>query len=311
MKKLFIALVGTLLLYSNGIFSQIILQDQKWENGQTIKILFMDGTEAHHKLFKKAVGIWAPYVNLKFEFHELDPDYSIFPLKYRRNTIRVQFDSEERSNSRIGTSYNLWPFEEITHLNIEHSPLQKVKFVGTSVHEMGHALGLLHEHQHPDARNGQSEEELLGVCQFVFFLDISTESGLRQCKVNLAGIPEEDIVEYNMDLSDFDQQSVMLYDGIVGLKGFFNVSLSLNDKLFIAKHYPFDDPLTKEEIEKMHQQDREVEMSWMLNEYNANNCKLVLKDDKIYMEKTRGSRVISVLMKDQRGIDNYFPACSR
>lgn len=146
----------------------------------------------------------------------------------------------------------------------------------------------------------------------MFFLDISKESELKKCRRNLEGLTPEEIEENNMDLSSFDLHSVMLYDGIIEQpKGFFNVSISLADKKFIAKHYPFERSLTDQQIETMHQLDRQREVEWLMAQYRTPKCELLIKGDQFYLVQKRLDREVSVRIKDQRGIDNYFPACSR
>ncbi len=52
-----------------SVQGQIILKKNKWAPGQSLNVLFMNGSLDEKFLFKRAIEIWAKYVNLKFEFH--------------------------------------------------------------------------------------------------------------------------------------------------------------------------------------------------------------------------------------------------
>ncbi|PIK15759.1 M12 family metallopeptidase [Halobacteriovorax sp. JY17] len=295
-----------------SVQGQIILKKNKWAPGQSLNVLFMNGSLEEKFLFKRAIEIWAKYVNLKFEFHSTLEQGGKLNSKFKTNTIRVKFNKDEGNFSPLGNRFNINSTDSISYLNIKESPDQKIKFISKSAHEIGHALGLMHEHQHPDLIFYKDEDEMIQICRYQFLLDVEKPENLKICKINLTGITHEEAREYGMGLSDFDQQSIMLYSDISNTtKGFFDTSVSLADKTFIAREYPHEEELEIEVVGRMHISDTQEEREWILKEYKQNDCALISEGDHLYLTKQTRDRSVKVRMTAMSAIDNYFTACVR
>lgn len=116
----------------------LINYSKLWANGRTLKIAFIDGPDDEHK--KKIINAarqWLPYINLSFDFVEgLEGD------------IRIATKNNDNS-SMLGTDALLihpaWPTMNLG-VKPEHEDFEVIV-----THEFGHALGAMHEHQHPEA----------------------------------------------------------------------------------------------------------------------------------------------------------------
>ncbi|MBC3270840.1 peptidase M12 [Pseudomonas sp. SWRI81] len=109
-----------------------------WANGRTLKIAFMDAPAPEHKSkIIAAASRWLPYINLKFEF-----------VEERQGDIRIATKNNDNS-AMLGTDALLIHPDHPT-MNLGVSP-DHVDFEVIVTHEFGHALGALHEHQHPQA----------------------------------------------------------------------------------------------------------------------------------------------------------------
>jgi hypothetical protein len=119
------------------------------------------------------------------------------------------------------------------------------------VHEFGHALGLVHEHQNPDKGIPWNKPAV-----YDYYSGPPNNWTKEQVDVNLFQVYDKDITQY----TEFDPESIMLYpipneftigDFEIG----WNKQLSETDKQFIAEKYPkpaneiiVDDPPREEEI---------------------------------------------------------------
>jgi len=109
-----------------------------WANGRTLKIAFIDDPDDEHKQkIIRAASQWLPYINLSFDFVEgLEGDIRIAT----KNNI---------NSSMLGTDALLihpdWPTMDLS-VKPEHEDFEVIV-----THEFGHALGAMHEHQHPEA----------------------------------------------------------------------------------------------------------------------------------------------------------------
>ncbi|QVW24480.1 peptidase M12 [Pseudomonas hormoni] len=123
-----------------------------WQTGKTLKILvFKHHNEQFFEAVKNGASKWLPHVNLKFDFIEMDEE-EIFSSDDFLGDIRV--DCQEYmfgtgGSSSIGTDSRTGdPQASSMTLGTNFT---SPHYESTVIHEFGHALGLVHEHQHPDA----------------------------------------------------------------------------------------------------------------------------------------------------------------
>lgn len=111
-----------------------------WEPGRTLKIAMYDENQKTINTVKNITNKWLAHVNLKFEL-----------ISGAVGDIRIKIEPNQTigSYSFLGTDALTCPPDEPT-MKIG-TALEDDVFETTVLHEFGHALGLHHEHQHPDA----------------------------------------------------------------------------------------------------------------------------------------------------------------
>ncbi|MBD1587854.1 M12 family metallopeptidase [Pseudomonas typographi] len=117
-----------------------------WATGRTLTVAWVDDpldTE-HWQAIQRAILQWQPHINLDLQFidgREGQPGEG-------RGDVRITTDSN-RNYSLIGTdAKHNDPWAPTMVLGVKP---QASDFEATVMHEFGHALGLEHEHQHPEA----------------------------------------------------------------------------------------------------------------------------------------------------------------
>ena len=201
-------------------------RSKKWPNGTRLRVRFLDGAPAIQEKVKSYAEAWHPHSNVTFEFVSSGPA-----------EIRVSFVPDGTSWSALGTdalNRDWFPADQPT-MNFgwltEDSPDDEYSRV--VIHEFGHALGCIHEHQNPDAD-----------------IPWNTEAVYRYYAARGWSKP---VVDHNIfrryeksqtQFSDFDRESIMLYaippelltdpSKAVG----WNRTLSNRDKEFMKKIYP-------------------------------------------------------------------------
>jgi hypothetical protein len=174
----------------NQLNEAAIWRDKKWENGKKIRVKFLDGNDfVKTKVISNAVQ-WTRFANLDFEFVDGDAE------------VRISF-LEEGSWSYIGTDCLSITEQDKPTMNFgwfnDNTP--DIEFSRTTLHEFGHAIGLIHEHQSPDANIPWDRTA-------VYSYYLRTNGWIRdEVDNNIFAIYDNTTITN----SDFDRNSIMLY----------------------------------------------------------------------------------------------------
>jgi serralysin len=210
-----------------GLDRATLLRVAKWTPGDIITVSFLQGERKLQQKVKDVALAWtAPgMANLTLEFRKDTTD----------TAIRIAFIPGNGSWSYVGTTCKQIPHPQAT-MNYgwldRHSTDEEIRRV--VLHEFGHALGMVHEHQNPEGclkwNFGQVIQELSGppnnwplevIIRNVFQVHAAAET----------------------NFTDLDENSIMMYPLPASwtLDGFsipLNSELSELDKAFIRDQYP-------------------------------------------------------------------------
>lgn len=114
-----------------------------WPRGSVLKLRFLRGEEALHQRVLASARQWL-VPGVKLDLALAGPDDAA--------DLRIDFNPDAGSWSYVGTDNRLInPGQPTMNLGWAALDTPEDDFSSVVVHEFGHALGLLHEHNHPDA----------------------------------------------------------------------------------------------------------------------------------------------------------------
>ena len=204
-----------------------LLTGKTWPNLKHLRVKFLDGSPTQKAKVMAHAQEWSKFAAVTFD------------LVSRGNAeVRVSFVADSGSWSAIGadclvTKY--FPKDEPTmNFGWLRDDTDDVEYRRVVVHEFGHALGAIHEHQNP---KGGIKWNLPAV--YRYFSGPPNNWSKDEIDYNI-------VQKYSLDqlnASKFDRKSIMLYafppELMVGGKGTpNNTDLSAGDKKFIGKMYP-------------------------------------------------------------------------
>jgi len=200
-----------------------LVQGKSWGSGWTLRIRFLEGDAAVQAKVKAVAKKWLDFANIYFAFVDAEPSH-----------VRIGFAKGAGSWSLIGkdslTIKNVaMPTMNLGWLTPETPDHEYSRVV---LHEFGHALGCIHEHQHPAAGIDWNKPAVYDYYK--------KTNGWDQAKVDKQIF---DAYDRNLLVSTkaADPQSIMMYpippgfanNLVVG----WNEQLSATDQTFIRSVY--------------------------------------------------------------------------
>jgi hypothetical protein len=197
-----------------------------WPQHSTITISLFDMPEKAKDYVKKNINLWQPYTNLKFKFIETND-----------GDIRISGKKDGTgSYSAVGTQAKEYPKDSPTmHIDL----VQTADMLNHTIrHEFGHALGLEHEHQHPEHTINWDKDK---------WLEEGKKLGLSKAEVYKNVL---DTLDPSLTIrSAYDPKSIMHYKTPAwvttdGKEVPFTEDISEEDKAFMMSIYPPEEPAT-------------------------------------------------------------------
>ncbi|KAF7172141.1 hypothetical protein CNMCM5623_004395 [Aspergillus felis] len=220
-----LCLKGNVLISGKHLSGAAALSDLLWETGRALRVLFLEGSEFVKEKVKFNARIWEKHANIRLVFIDSGP-----------SDIGIAFRKGEGSNSYIGKQNLQIPEDQATmNLGSFDKSTPDTEFSRTTLHEFGHALGLVHEHMSPAA-------DILWDKPAVYQYYMAEPNNWTKEEVdhNVLGKYSPSVTQF----TEFDPDSNLCYNickehTLNGLATSPNAVLSDLNKEFIGQVYPF------------------------------------------------------------------------
>ena len=206
-----------------------LVPESRWLPGRTIRISFLNGSETIRERIKHFAIKWLDHANLNFHF------VSNGPADVR---IAIKWKGDNSSWSKLGVEALMQSDQDEPTMNFGWlTPTTRLEeYSSVVLHEFGHALGCIHEHQHP--RNG-IPWNIRAV--YNYYMGPPNNWSKERVDFNIF----ETYSENKTQFSKLDKDSIMMYpiDPQLTNGNFsvgWNTELSPTDKSFIGIQYPFE-----------------------------------------------------------------------
>lgn len=205
-----------------------LIASKKWGPGYTVRCRFLDGTPKMQKKVKTLCKEWEKVANLKIQFVTKDPA-----------EVRISFYADDGSWSAVGRdalNRSYFPLHQPTmNFGWVRDDSDPVEDRAVVLHEFGHALGCVHEHQAPTFDRKWNEAAVMKYFKGPpnYWDEAAIRSNVLQ-KYSPRG----------MQSTHYDPKSIMLYAFDAELfsdgKGATNenTNLSTTDRSMIKRMYP-------------------------------------------------------------------------
>jgi hypothetical protein len=209
-----------------------------WEPGIDLSVCFLDGSPKQRRYVERFVPIWCAYANINFKFNDATNAEIRVSFKQPGNWAYVGTDA-------LSVSLNQ-PTVNLGWIN-DDTRITEVDY--TIIHEFGHVLGLLEEHQNPLAKIPWNKKAVYKAYEGPpNYWSRQTVNNTLFSKWDKKLFPQE---------KPFDSQSIMLYPiPSEFTSGNFeigtNKSLSPGDKEYITLLYPFEEETSGEKGSTRH-----------------------------------------------------------
>lgn len=219
------------LVFPAGVSSHplkmALLTGKRWANGRKLGVHFLDGSKKQRALTQKYADAWTKFANVIF-------DYEAGP----QAEIRISFEADRGSWSAVGTDALVRAAFLLGKPTMNFGWLRdgtsETEWRRVVIHEFGHALGAIHEHQNPSGGIRWNLPE------------VYRTFGGPPNRWTRSQIDSNIVQKYSLNqlnATKFDIKSIMLYSFpaslILGGSAMpNNTDLSTGDKNFIAQMYP-------------------------------------------------------------------------